>query len=159
MSLDPRGIVAQAFHEAIVSTITHLAGTPPTVEKAPDLITDGVVGQIHIVGGWSGTITAHCSESAVHFLEEQMPTLLIDRNSDKSLAVVEILLDTVANAFMRKFVSKSEVSAPTALPRALAQQPRQAEVRELWKVSCALPKGVFSFSLSESTGQIEGDGG
>ena len=145
------GIVARAFEDAIVATISHLSGIVPVVGSAPDLITDGVIGQIHINGGWGGTLSAHCSAAAVNFLETQMPTLLIDRGDDRQVAVVEILLESVANAFMRKFLLKSEVSEPKAAPWGLSREPRPTAGRELWKVSCSLPSGVFSFSASESS--------
>jgi hypothetical protein len=152
MSLEPDGgIVARAFEDAIVGIITHLSGIAPLVGAAPDLITDGVIGQIHISGGWSGTISAHCSADAVSFLEEQMPALLIDRGDDRQVAVVELLLESVANAFMWKFLLKSDVSEPKATPWGLSREPRKTAGRELWKISCSLPSGVFSFSASESS--------
>ena len=106
---------------SLLTTISQLSGSTPTVEPAPDLITNGVVGHIHIVGGWSGTITAHCSAGAIEHLEPQMQMLLIDRPHDKDIAVVELLLETVSNAFMRKFSIKSAVSNPKAHPWSLVK--------------------------------------
>lgn len=148
------GILARAFQDAIVTTISQLSGSAPKVEPAPDLITDGVLGHIHIVGGWTGTITSHCSAGAISFLESQMEVLLIDRVKDKDLAVVEMLLETVGNAFMHKFTIKSAVSSPKAHAWSLAKQARIKELKEMWKFSCSLPSGVFSFSLAQGASPL-----
>jgi hypothetical protein len=153
------GILERVFEDAIVSTVSQLAGVAPKVEPAPDLITDGAIGYIHIVGGWNGTVTATCSSGAIAYLAQQMPALLIDKK-DIQLAVVETLLEAVGNAFMRKFTIKSTVSEPKALAWSLARHNCASNLKEMWKVSCTLPAGTFSFSLSQGTTALElEDGG
>jgi CheY-specific phosphatase CheX len=145
--MDP---IIQAFDEAVCSTIGHLCGSRPTAIGAPAILTEGMSGEVLISGGWRGKISAHCNHDATNFLIREMSTMLIDRPNDQAQAAVELLLESVANGFMRHFSIKSEILLPEARPWSMASNqasPVRVKVDVLHRIACDLPVGIFTFGL------------